>query len=132
MAQEPVTKLSKFIRFLRDDCPENPRVIVLWAASAALILVLVAMARACSKWVLYHGDLGAGACWAFGTSVAGLMFLAGYAVGFPKAFIPGSTTTTSESISTPAMNRETSSTLIVDPSSSTIEKSSDEKKDGDA
>ncbi len=106
---------QKFVRFLRDDCPENPRVVVLWVASAALIVSLVATTRACSKWILYHGDLGSGACWAFGVSVAGLMTLAGFAVGWPKAFSPGSTKTTSESITTPEMTRESNSTTVVDP-----------------
>jgi hypothetical protein len=108
-------RIGRFLRFLRDDCPENPRVIVLWVASFALIVSLVATTRACSKWILYHGDLGSGACWAFGLSIGGLMTLAGFAVGMPKMFVPGTTKTTSESVVSPGVSAETSTTTVTDP-----------------
>jgi len=117
-SQQPITgqtRIGRFLRFLRDDCPENPRVVVLWVSSFALIMSLAATTRACSKWILYHGDLGSGACWVFGVSIAGLMTLAGFAVGWPKAWLPGNTKTTSDTIITQDQVHESTSTLVTDP-----------------
>lgn len=106
---------GRFLRFLRDDFPENPRVVVLWVASGVLILVLAAVATACTYTIFKTGDLGQGACWALGLSIFGLGVLAGYQIGTPPLVVPGSTKTTSESVSTPESSRESTSTTVVDP-----------------
>lgn len=87
--QTPTKQPGIISRFLRDDHPENPKVLVLWAASAVLIYSLASVAHSCSVWIRSNGDLGAGACWALGLAIFGLGLLAGYSIGAAVPFAPG-------------------------------------------
>ncbi len=69
-------------RMVRVDQPESPHLLVILVAAAALVASMVSVAVSCAKWIMAHGDLGSGACWALGLAATALAMLAGYSNHF--------------------------------------------------
>lgn len=82
----PTVPTLGFLReaFSHWGTPSSKRVIA-GVSSGVLCIVFLAIGRSCAKWILYHGDLGAGAMGALVFSGGLVATLAGIAYRKPDA-----------------------------------------------